>query len=76
MILVRKPLGRPGRMWEDNIKMSLGGMVCEDGNCLELSQNRAQLQVLVLAVLNLRILLTEDWLVREITWGWEGGGIG
>jgi hypothetical protein len=50
----RRPLGRPRRRWEDNIKMDLQ----EVGwgiDCIELAQDRDRWQALVNAVMNLRV---------------------
>jgi hypothetical protein len=57
-VLVRKPegkrpLGRPRRRWEDNIKMDLqevGGM-----DWIELAPDRNRWRALVTAVMNLRV---------------------
>ena len=49
-----RPLGRPRRRWEDNIKMDLQevGGGCEDG--VELAQDRDRWRALVSTVMNLR----------------------
>ena len=59
-VLVRKPegkrpLGRPRRRWEDNIKMDIQvvGGGCRD--CMELAQDRDRWRALVSAVMNLRV---------------------
>jgi len=59
-VLVRKlerkrPLGRPRRRWEDNMKMDLQevGGVCEDW--MELAQDRDRWRALVSTVMNLRV---------------------
>jgi len=36
----KRPLGRPRRRWEDNIKMDLQGVVCGGMDCIELAQDR------------------------------------
>jgi hypothetical protein len=51
----RRPLGRPRRRWEDNIKMDLrevgrGGM-----DWINLAQDRDRWRALVNAVMNLRV---------------------
>ena len=51
---VKRPLGRPRRRWEDNIKMDLwevGGA----GDWLELAQDRDRWRTLVNTVMNLRV---------------------
>src|SRR5215469_13928162 len=50
----KKPLGRPRRRWEDNIKMDLedvGGV----GDWMELAQNRDGWRALVNTVMNFRV---------------------
>ena len=50
----KRPLGRPSRRWEDNIKMVLrevGGV----GDWMELAQDRDRWRALVNTVMNLRI---------------------
>jgi len=54
----KKPLGRPRRRWEGNIKIYLQevGGGCEDW--MELAQNRDRWRALVSTVMNLRVLKT------------------
>ena len=59
-VLVRKlerkrPLGRPRRRWEDNMKMDLQevGGVCEDW--MELAEDRDRWRALVSTVMTLRV---------------------
>ena len=50
----KRPVGRPRRRWEDNIRMDLqevGG----GGDCMELAQDRDRSQALVNTVMNLRV---------------------
>jgi hypothetical protein len=51
----RRPLGRPRRKWENNIKMDLRevGYGCVDW--MELAQDRDRWRALVSAVMNLRV---------------------
>ena len=51
----KRPLGRPRRRWEDNIKMDLQevGGGCEDW--MELAQDRDGWRALVSTVMNLRV---------------------
>ena len=51
----KKPFGRPRQRWEDNIKMDLQEVGCEDMNWIELPQNRDTRRALVNVVTNLRI---------------------
>ena len=53
--LRERPLGRPRRRWEDNIKMDLQevGGGCEDW--MEVAQDRDRWRALVSKVMNLRV---------------------
>jgi hypothetical protein len=51
----RKPLGRPRRRWEDNIKMNIQKVECGDMDWIELAQDRDRWWALVNAVMNLRV---------------------
>ena len=50
----RRPLGRPWRRWDDNIKMDLREVACGDREWIELYQDRDRWQTLVNAVMNVR----------------------
>ena len=52
---VKKPLGRPRRRWEDNIKMDLQEVGCGGMDWIELAQDTDRWQALVNAVMNLRV---------------------
>ena len=59
-VLVRKPegkrpLGRPRRRWEDNIKMDLQEVGCGGMDWIELAQDRDSWLALVSMVMNLRV---------------------
>jgi hypothetical protein len=49
------PLGRPRRRWEDNIKMDLQKVGCEDMDWIELAQDRDRWRVLVDTVMNIPV---------------------
>jgi len=51
----KRPLGRPRRRWEDNIKMDLQEVECGSMDWIELDQDRDRCRVLVDAVMNLRV---------------------
>jgi len=51
----RRPLGRPRRRWEDNIRMDLREVGCGCVNWTELAQDRDRWRTLVSAVMNLRV---------------------
>jgi hypothetical protein len=51
----RRPLGRPRRRWEDNIRMDLWEEGCGCVDWMELAQDRDRWRALVSAVMNLRV---------------------
>ena len=51
----KRPLGRPRRRWEDNIKMDLQELGCGGMDWIELAQDRDRGRALVNAVMNLRV---------------------
>ena len=59
-VLVRKlegkrPLGRPRRRWEDDIKVDLQEVGCGGMDWTEVDQDRDRWRALVCAVMNLRV---------------------
>ena len=51
----KRPLGRPRRRWEDNIKMDLREVGCDPGEWKDLAEDRDQWRAYVRAVMNLRV---------------------
>ena len=51
----KRPLGRPRRRWEDNIKMDLQEVGGCCGDWMELAQDRDRWRALVSTVMNLRV---------------------
>jgi len=51
----RRPLGRPRRRWEDNIRMDLRLMECGCVDWMELAQDRDRWRALDSALMNLRV---------------------
>jgi hypothetical protein len=52
----RRPLGRPRRRWEDNIKMDLGEMGFVDVDWIHWDRDRERWRALVNMVMNLPVL--------------------
>jgi hypothetical protein len=50
-----RPLGRPRRVWEDNIKMDLREIGIDRANWIRLTQDRVQWRAFVNTVMNLRV---------------------
>ena len=51
----KKPLGRPRRRWEDNIKMDLQEVERACGDWMELAEDRDIWRALVSTVMNFRV---------------------
>jgi len=51
----KRPLGRPRRRWEDNIRMDLQEVGCGDIDWIELAQDRDGWRALVNPAINLRV---------------------
>jgi hypothetical protein len=49
----KRPLGRPRRRWEDNIKLDLGEIGIDGANWIKLAQDRVQWRASVNTVMNL-----------------------
>jgi hypothetical protein len=51
----KRPLGRPRRRWEDNIKAHLQDIGCDDMDWIELAEDRNRWRAIVNAVMNIRV---------------------
>ena len=51
----KRPLGRPRRRWEDNIRMDLEEVGINAGNLVDSARDRNYWRALVNAALNLRV---------------------
>ena len=52
---VKRPLGRPRRRWEDNIKMELWEVRCNPEDWIDFTEDRDQWRACIRAVMNLRV---------------------
>jgi len=51
----KRPLRRPRRRWEDNIKMDLQEVGCGGMDWIELARDRGKWRALVTAIMNFRV---------------------
>jgi hypothetical protein len=51
----KRPLERPRRRWEDNIKLDLREIVIDRANWIQLAQDRVQWHAFVNTVMNIRV---------------------
>jgi hypothetical protein len=51
----KRPLGRPRRRWEDNIKVDLREIGIDGASWIRLAQDRVQWRVFVSTIMNLRV---------------------
>ncbi|KAJ4428700.1 hypothetical protein ANN_25693 [Periplaneta americana] len=61
----KRPLGRPRRRWEDNIKMDLREVEYDDRDWINLAQDRDQWRAYVRAAMNLRDYVAAGWGVTK-----------
>ena len=51
----KRPLGRPTRRWQGNIRMDLLEVECGGMDWVDLAQDRERWRALVYAIMNLRV---------------------
>jgi hypothetical protein len=51
----KRPLGRPRRRWEDNIKLDFREIGIDGVNWIQLAQDRVMWQSFLITVINLRV---------------------
>ena len=51
----KRPLGRPRRIWEENVKMGLQGVGCGATDWIDVARDRDRWRALVNTVMNLRV---------------------
>jgi hypothetical protein len=51
----KRPVGRPTRRWEDNIKMDLRETWIDEANWIQLAQDRVQWWAFISTVMNVRV---------------------
>jgi hypothetical protein len=61
----KRPLGRPGRRWVDNIRMDLGRVGWGDTDRIGLAKDRNRWRAVLNSVLNLRVPLNAGKLSSE-----------
>jgi hypothetical protein len=59
----KRPLGRPMRRWEDEIRKDLRETGCKGVDWIRLALDRDRWQAVVSAVMNLRVLVPRSYLV-------------
>jgi hypothetical protein len=64
---VKRPLERPRRRWEDNIKMDIQEVGCGGKDWIELSQDRDRWRALVNAVMKLRVSFSRRTLLHGVS---------
>jgi hypothetical protein len=57
----KRPLGRPRRRWEDEIRIDLGYIGWRCVERIQLAQDRDRWQALVNTVMNHRVLAPRSW---------------
>jgi hypothetical protein len=60
---VKRPLGRPRRIWEDGIRMDLSEIGWASVDWIRLATYRDRWRAVVNAVMDLRVLTPRSWLV-------------
>jgi hypothetical protein len=60
----KRPLGRPRRRWEDNIRMDLREIGWGGMDCIDLAQDMEQWRALVNMAMNLRVCI-KCWEILE-----------
>jgi hypothetical protein len=61
-----RPLRRPRRRWEDNIKMDLREIEIDGANWIQLAQDRVQWQAFVNTIMNYRVAYFRKILAETI----------
>ena len=51
----KRPLGRPRRRWQDNIKIDLREVGCDPGDCIALVEDRDEWRAYIRTVMILRV---------------------
>jgi hypothetical protein len=63
--VVKRPLGRPRRRWEDNIKIDLKETWIDGANWIRLDQDRFRWRAFVNIVTNLQVAYRKQPVVRQ-----------
>ncbi|KAJ4441953.1 hypothetical protein ANN_11817 [Periplaneta americana] len=70
----KRPLGRPKRRWEENIKMDLREVGYDDREWINLAQDRDQWRAYVRAAMNLRVVAVKETLRGHSDSSFRGEG--
>ena len=62
----KRPIGRPRRRWEDNIKMDLQEVRCEGMDWIDAVQDRGRWRAFLNAVMNLRVPLKSGEFIEKL----------
>jgi hypothetical protein len=63
----KRPLGRPKRRWEDNIKMELRETGIDGANCIQLAQDRVRWRTFVNKVMTFGFLKESRLLLDKLS---------
>ena len=66
----KRPLGRPRRKWEDNVRMNLKETANNTRNCVGLAQDKEYCRTLVNTALNIRVPFALELFIHNLKSRW------